>query len=166
VNPSGFEASECRDLAASSGAAPECADIHDSPPSSSGRKAKRLEFVVKLSKYCNLRCSYCYEFEDLHKRDRMDLAQIQRMFLHISAHTAEHNVENVKFIWHGGEPFLFKPDFFREIGRSQTAIFGADVAVSNTVQTNLTVLSEEMLSFLENGSFFSGLGVSFDPYGS
>ena len=52
-----------------------------------------------------------------------------------------------------GEPFLFKPDFFREIGRSQTAIFGSDVAVSNTVQTNLTVLSEEMLSFLENGSF-------------
>ena len=38
--------------------------------------------------------------------------------------------------------------------------------MSNTVQTNLTVLTEDMLSFLQEAKFFSGLGVSFDPYGS
>jgi hypothetical protein len=31
---------------------------------------KRLEFVVKISKYCNLRCRYCYEMNDLDKRDK------------------------------------------------------------------------------------------------
>jgi sulfatase maturation enzyme AslB (radical SAM superfamily) len=30
---------------------------------------KRLEFVVKISKYCNLRCRYCYEMNDLDKKD-------------------------------------------------------------------------------------------------
>lgn len=130
------------------------------------RKIDRLEFVVKLSKYCNLRCSYCYEFGDLHKKERMDLGQIQKMFLNILAHALEYNVEFVEFVWHGGEPFLFKPAFFREIGRSQRSIFGTKVTVTNTVQTNLTVLSGDMLSFLAERSFFDGIGVSFDPYRS
>ena len=146
--------------------APKRADFHHSRSADIGRKATQLEFVVKLSKYCNLRCSYCYEFEDLHKKDRMNLGQIQEMFRHISTHAAEHNVDAVKFIWHGGEPFLFKPRFFREIAAAQAAIFNTSVAVSNTVQTNLTVLTEDMLSFLQETKFFSGLGISFDPYGS
>jgi uncharacterized protein len=96
----------------------------------------------------------------------MNLGQIREMFRHISTYAAEHGVDAVKFIWHGGEPFLFKPRFFGEIGAAQAVIFDTGVAVSNTVQTNLTVLTEDMLSLLEEGTFFSGLGVSFDPYGS
>lgn len=145
---------------------PNCADLHNSQSPDIARKTRQLEFVVKLSKYCNLRCTYCYEFEDLHKKDRMNLGQIQKMFRHISTHAAEQNVDVVKFIWHGGEPFLFTPSFFREIAAAQAAIFNTSVAVSNTVQTNLTVLTEDMLSFLQEAKFFSGLGISFDPYGS
>jgi uncharacterized protein len=130
------------------------------------RKIDRLKYVVKLSKYCNLRCSYCYEFEDLHKKDRMDLGQIQKMFLNIRAHAVEYSVKAVEFIWHGGEPLLFKPSFFREISRLQASIFGADVVVTNTVQTNLTILSRDMLSFLAERGFFDSIGVSFDPYQS
>jgi uncharacterized protein len=141
-------------------------DIHRSGVMNPRRKIDRLEYVVKLSKYCNLRCSYCYEFEDLHKKERMDLGQIQKMFFNILAHTVEYNVKFIEFIWHGGEPFLFKPGFFREIGHLQVAIFGTKVTVTNTVQTNLTVLNRDMLSFLAERSFFDGIGVSFDPYGS
>ena len=96
----------------------------------------------------------------------MALEQIRSMFVNIFAHATLHDVKTIEFCWHGGEPFLFKPSFFREIGSSQATVFGTHVVVSNIVQTNLTVLSEEMLSFLEERSFFSGLGVSFDPYGS
>ena len=168
MSPSGFDA--CEDQPAGLRTvfepAPKCADPRHSRSADIGRKTRQLEFVVKLSKYCNLRCSYCYEFEDLHKKERMNLGQIQEMFRHISTYAAEHNVDVVKFIWHGGEPFLFAPRFFREIAAAQAAIFDTSVAVSNTVQTNLTVLTEDMLSFIETGKFFSGLGVSFDPYGS
>lgn len=130
------------------------------------RKIDRLEYVIKLSKFCNLRCTYCYEFEDLHKKERMDLGQIRKMFLNISAHAVEYNVRFLEFVWHGGEPLLFKPSFFREIGRLQASIFGAGIVVTNTVQTNLTILSRDMLSFLAERSFFDGIGVSFDPYRS
>lgn len=168
MNPSGFEPGEdgLAALRILFEPAPKCADLHPSRLAELGWKTRQLEFVVKLSKYCNLRCSYCYEFEDLHKKDRMNLGQIQKMFRHISTHAAEHNVDAVKFIWHGGEPFLFKPRFFKEIAAAQAAIFNTRVAVSNTVQTNLTVLTEDMLSFLQEAKFFSGLGISFDPYGS
>lgn len=168
MNPSGFETGEDgpAGLRTVFKPAPKCADLHHSRSADIGRKTRQLEFVVKLSKHCNLRCSYCYEFEDLHKKDRMNLGQIEEMFRHISTHAAEQNIDVVKFIWHGGEPFLFKPTFFREIAVAQAAVFTTSVAVSNTVQTNLTVLTEDMLSFLQEGKFFSGLGISFDPYGS
>ena len=35
------------------------------------------QFVFKLSKYCNLRCDYCYEFPHLGDRARMGLEQIR-----------------------------------------------------------------------------------------
>jgi sulfatase maturation enzyme AslB (radical SAM superfamily) len=143
----------------------EAADIHLRRAAPSMWKAKHLEFVVKLSKFCNLRCSYCYEFEDLHKKDRMALEQIRSMFVNIFAHAALHDVKTIEFCWHGGEPFLFKPSFFREIGSSQATVFGTHVVVSNIVQTNLTVLSEEMLSFLEERSFFSGSVSRSTPMG-
>ena len=96
----------------------------------------------------------------------MDLGQIQKMFFNILTHAVEYNVKFLEFVWHGGEPLLFKPSFFREISRSQASIFGANIVVTNTVQTNLTVLSRDMLSFLAERSFFDGIGVSFDPYQS
>jgi sulfatase maturation enzyme AslB (radical SAM superfamily) len=75
VNASGFEAGEDRPagLRTVFEPAPKCADLNHSRSADIGRKTRQLEFVVKLSKYCNLRCSYCYEFEDLHKKDRMNL---------------------------------------------------------------------------------------------
>jgi uncharacterized protein len=130
------------------------------------RKTDRLEYVVKLSKFCNLRCSYCYELEDLHKKARMDLVQIEKMFRNILVHAVEYDVKFVEFIWHGGEPLLFKPSFFRAIRRAQVSVFAAKVTVTNTVQTNLTVLNRDMLAFLAERSFFDGIGVSFDAYGS
>jgi uncharacterized protein len=96
----------------------------------------------------------------------MDLGQIQKMFLNILAHMVEYDVKFVEFVWHGGEPLLFKPGFFREIHRAQVLIFATKVTVTNTVQTNLTALNRDMLSFLAERSFFDGIGVSFDPYGS
>jgi len=31
----------------------------------------KMHFVLKLSKLCNLRCTYCYEYDELAVKDRM-----------------------------------------------------------------------------------------------
>jgi molybdenum cofactor biosynthesis enzyme MoaA len=32
---------------------------------------RTLQWVTKITKYCNLRCTYCYEYPDLDKKERM-----------------------------------------------------------------------------------------------
>lgn len=126
---------------------------------------RALQFVTKISKYCNLRCSYCYEFNELADPARMSLDQLNVMFSTIRDYVRKHDVSTVSFVWHGGEPLLIKRDVYEDIGRLQRKIFGEAFDVRNAVQTNLTALSGDMLDFLESGFFFRGIGVSFDVYG-
>ncbi|HKU44679.1 MAG TPA: radical SAM protein [Polyangiales bacterium] len=126
---------------------------------------KRVQFVVKVSKHCNLRCRYCYEFEDLGKKERMTLEQHQRLYANIAGWLAkQREPTQVEFVWHGGEPLLISPDFYWRSFDVQAAAFGANAPrVRNVVQTNLTLLDAERLRLLKDG--FDGVGVSLDVFG-
>jgi len=123
-----------------------------------------IDFIVKISKFCNLRCTYCYEYDELGNKRRMSLEQLRAFFEHIAATAAAHG--RVRFIWHGGEPLLIPLQVYENIGRLQREVFPPTLTVVNLVQTNLTVLTDAQLEFLRDKRFFSeGLGVSFDVYG-
>jgi uncharacterized protein len=142
------------------------AAIQQRPPTESPQMSEQsLQFVMKISKYCNLRCTYCYEFNELGDKRRMQLESLRRMFENIRVHAVASGFDSVGFIWHGGEPFLIPIDYYRAIGRLQQEILGDVVKVSNAVQTNLTVLTDRHIDFLKGGEFFSSIGVSFDVYG-
>ncbi len=64
------------------------------------------QFVIKISKYCNLRCDYCYEYPHLGNKARMSLEQLRALFENIAASADELSLRELNFIWHGGEPFL------------------------------------------------------------
>jgi len=122
------------------------------------------QFVLKVSKYCNLRCDYCYEFPHLGDKARMNLNQIQAAFQNIKSSINELAIERVNFIWHGGEPFLVPLEFYEQVNLIQKNIFGTEFEYMNTLQTNLTVLTNRHIEFLKGG-FFEYIGVSFDVYG-
>lgn len=122
------------------------------------------QFVFKLSKYCNLRCGYCYEFLHLGDKRRMSLGQIRAAFQNIKNSIDQLEIANADFIWHGGEPFLIPLDYYKQIGLLQKDVFGSEFKFRNAVQTNLTVLTDRHISFLESG-FFDNVGVSFDVHG-
>jgi len=122
------------------------------------------QFVIKVSKYCNLRCDYCYEFPHLGDKARMNLNQIQAAFQNIKSSINELAIERVNFIWHGGEPFLVPVEVYEQINLIQKDIFGTEFEYMNSLQTNLTVLTNRHIKFLEGG-FFGDIGVSFDVYG-
>ncbi|MET0406625.1 MAG: radical SAM protein [Cystobacter sp.] len=129
---------------------------------------RRMEFVVKVSKFCNLRCRYCYEFESLGNREAMSREQLQQLYRYIEAWRARVDARDGKrteigFIWHGGEPLLLEPDFYWNTFADQREIFGEQVARKNTLQTNLTVLDEERIALLRDG--FDVVGVSVDVFG-
>jgi uncharacterized protein len=125
---------------------------------------RRVEFVVFVSKFCNLRCRYCYELPDLGNRARMKLEQIERMFVHVAEYYARHGANQVQFQWFGGEPLVLPPEFYWQVFDLQKAVFrGAPYGVRNVCQTNLTLVDDERLRLLREG--FDGVGVSMDVYG-
>ncbi|HJT05979.1 MAG TPA: radical SAM protein [Stellaceae bacterium] len=127
---------------------------------------KTAQFVVKLSKYCNLRCTYCYEYLELGNKERMSLERLRRFFANAAAYADQNGIRSLSFIWHGGEPFLIPLDFYEEIRRLQDEAFGERIAVVNSVQTNLTVLTDRHVEVLRQGRIFRGIGMSFDVYGN
>jgi uncharacterized protein len=125
---------------------------------------KSPQFVFKVSKYCNLRCDYCYEFPHLGDKARMSVDQIQAAFQNIKTSIDELPIEGADFIWHGGEPFLIPLAFYERVNLIQKDVFGTEFKYKNFVQTNLTVLTDRHIEFLQGG-FFGHVGVSFDVYG-
>ncbi|MBW4689710.1 MAG: radical SAM protein [Komarekiella atlantica HA4396-MV6] len=128
-------------------------------------KTKKVQFVIKSSKFCNLRCRYCYEFLELGNREAITLDQLKQMYKHIASYylKLEHPVE-IEFIWHGGEPLLQTPDYYWQTFDQQQQIF-AELRgnITNSVQTNLTLLSKKHIQLLRSG--FDGVGVSVDLFG-
>lgn len=129
------------------------------------QEVKKVQFVIKTSKHCNLRCRYCYEYAELANKNAITLAQIQQMFNNIASYYQhlDLNVE-IEFVWHGGEPLLQKPDFYWQAFDLQKQIFKSEnIYVRNGVQTNLTLLDSQRLKLLKEG--FDGVGVSIDLFG-
>ena len=125
-----------------------------------------LQFVIKISKFCNLRCKYCYEYPYLADPAKMSLAQIEGMLINILNYYQQHpELRIVDFIWHGGEPLLIKPEYYQSIKALQKKIFGPHpIEVLNKVQTNLTVLNDTYLQALKD-ALFDSIGVSIDLFG-
>ena len=122
-----------------------------------------VQFVVKVSKLCNLRCSYCYEYPELANPARMSLDQISKMFEHLADYYRKVAPDaELRFIWHGGEPLVQEPEYYRDIFAEQEKHFG-EMTVVNWVQTNLTLLDDKRIDLLKNG--FDGMGISIDLFG-
>lgn len=122
-----------------------------------------VEWVVKISKQCNLRCTYCNEFPFLAEKDRMSLEDLKRMFGHIADFYAA-TPKRMDFVWHGGEPLLIEPDYYERILDLQHEAFDpVKVQFTNSVQTNLTILNDGILKLFKN--FFTNIGVSVDVFG-
>lgn len=121
-----------------------------------------IQWIIKLSKLCNLRCSYCYEFAQLSDPARMTHDELDVVFEH-AADYGRRCDETVEFIWHGGEPSLLGADYFDELFARQRAVFEPrGVQVRNAVQSNLYSIDDE---WIERLGRFNNVGVSLDLFG-
>src|SRR5690349_9534887 len=127
-------------------------------------RVRNVEWVVKISKFCNLRCTYCYEFPFLSTRERISLDDLSRMFHHIAEFYKE-DPKRMDFVWHGGEPMLIEEEYYQQLLDRQHAAFDpVGVPFTNSLQTNLTLLDDERLAFLRT-NYFGNIGVSLDLFG-
>lgn len=132
------------------------------------RHPHEVNWIVKASKLCNLRCRYCYEWNELACADRIPLSQWRPLLEAVRDYDGilgrsrrdGRSVRN-NIIWHGGEPLLLPPTYFEEVFDAQREILApADVEYCNVLQSNLYSVPERTLEVLEREGV--QLGVSFD----
>ena len=125
-----------------------------------------LHVVIKLSKLCNLRCEYCFEYEQLGDPARMGPAQLRQLFLNIReyARSLPPQPRVIHLVLHGGEPLLLPPAMVRELLELREEVFaGEPLRTQVELQTNLVRLSEASLTMLRETGI--GVGVSHDVVG-
>jgi len=116
-----------------------------------------LTAIVKPTYACNLGCLYCYEGGRAEACQRMSLDTLRNVITKLAQyHGSERTIH---IIWHGGEPLLMGLNFFRAAVQIQQEM-GPDYEFDNSIQTNGTLLSDEVLDFFQEHDF--SIGTSLD----
>jgi uncharacterized protein len=128
-----------------------------------------MQWEIKVSKLCNMRCRYCYEWEELAKRDRVSLAGWRAILESARWYQEELERRNpgtfvyTEFVWHGGEPLLLPVEYYESVLRLQREVLGAENLnriYSNHVPTNLLAVPPRTLELLRRERF--QIALSFD----
>jgi uncharacterized protein len=126
--------------------------------------SREVVFVVKLSKFCNLRCAYCYEHRELHVRAAMRAGTLERLFTDIDrfgGHLCDLGIQpRFSFAWHGGEPLLLSAGYYRRIAEMQQAHI-RKFPWRNSLQTNLHGGIGETLRFVLDSGWDLGVSIDF-----
>ncbi len=124
-----------------------------------------ISAVIKPTKACNLRCTYCYEKDKTGKK--MSDSTLEKVISQVIEYNYQicraqgYDKSLSEFIWHGGEPLLMGKEFYRKVRdlqRKYTEKYDEHI-IRNGIQTNLTLLNQEYLDFLKNEGFALGSSV-------
>jgi uncharacterized protein len=112
--------------------------------------------ILKMAGYCNIACTYCYDFEAATYKDRLDADQGKKAI----DGALEHAGPRLNLLFHGGEPLLAFGTIRKLVAyaRSKAQQTGTELLFS--IQTNGTRFSPEIVEFLIGNSF--SVGVSLD----
>jgi uncharacterized protein len=123
--------------------------------------AQPFSLLIKpASADCNLRCSYCfylghgayYPETPRHRMSNEVLEGMVRGYLGTAQPTYQ-------FGWQGGEPTLLGVDFFRRVVDCQQRFGRNGASVANGLQTNATLISDDLARLLSEYRFLTGVSL-------
>lgn len=112
-----------------------------------------------VSEACNLACDYCYYSGcggQPGKIDKINPAILEKFIKEYMAIT--NGVAS--FAWQGGEPLLAGLDFFKQVVYLQAKYAPKNTIISNSLQTNATLITEDWARFFKQYNFL--IGISLD----
>jgi serine-type anaerobic sulfatase-maturating enzyme len=109
---------------------------------------------------CNLKCEYCFylEKEALFPDEENYHMSDEVLEAYISKYIAFQPGTEVVFAWQGGEPTMMGIEFFQKAIRLQKK-YAHSKQISNTFQTNGTLLNDKWCQFLAKHNFLVGLSL-------
>jgi uncharacterized protein len=118
-------------------------------------------FVKPVGPACNIDCTYCYYLDKEKLYDKGTVFHMNDTVLetYIRQHIEASTEPVINFSWHGGEPLRAGIRFFRKVVDFQQKYCPAGRTIINGMQTNGTLVNEELASFLAEHRFFIGLSL-------
>jgi uncharacterized protein len=132
------------------------AGILDEPAPAKSNFDSSLVVILKATRLCNLRCSYCH-FWSADPNSNMPFEVLARA---IRDALQTPGIKTVDFVWHGGETTLLPLSLYRKAIWLQQHFRQPGQTITNSLQTNGTRLTPEWINFLRQYDF--KLGVSLD----
>ncbi len=99
--------------------------------------------ILKLTRACNLRCTYCHDW-----REEAGQGFHFENMTQIVRQTLSENRSAVEFVWHGGEPLMVGKKRALQILCLQDWFARPGQIVRNHIQTNGTLISTDWIKFL------------------
>jgi uncharacterized protein len=118
-----------------------------------------LSLIVKATRLCNLRCTYCHDWR-AGPNQTMNFSVMAKM---IASALRDEEHDAVDFIWHGGEPTLLPYSFYEKAMLVQSRFRRSGQVVMNTIQTNGTRITDPWARFLRDNQFFVGVSLDGPP---
>lgn len=123
--------------------------------------ARPLYVMLKpVGAVCNLRCKYCYYLEkkDLYPDARNFVMSEELLEEFIRQYLGAQTMSQVLFTWHGGETLMRNISFYKKAVALQKK-YGRGRPISNCLQTNGTLLTDEWCRFFKENNFLIGISV-------
>jgi uncharacterized protein len=120
-----------------------------------------IHVVAKpIGPVCNLECEYCFYLEKqaLFGSNEQYRMSDDVLSAFIANYVSSQPTPIVEFVWQGGEPTLLGIDFFKRVVDLQRHHAGAKT-ITNALQTNGTLLTDEWCSFLKTNGFMVGISL-------
>jgi uncharacterized protein len=120
--------------------------------------------IKPASADCNLRCDYCFYIDHLSKLKKIPRMSYEVLEKMIQSYMNSDQNQNFIFGWQGGEPTLMGLKFFQKAIDLQILYAPKDCVISNGLQTNGTMISDEIAKFFAEYKFLLGVSLDGPPY--
>jgi uncharacterized protein len=123
--------------------------------------AQGIHVVAKpIGPLCNLDCAYCFYLEKqaLYRAGEDFRMPDEVLSTFIRSYVNAQPAPDVEFVWQGGEPTLLGIEFFQRVVELQQP-YTALKTISNSLQTNGTLLDDEWCRFLKQHDFMVGISL-------
>jgi uncharacterized protein len=115
--------------------------------------------IIQPTSLCNLDCTYCYVPDRLDSR-RLPLSLLEKLLRAVRASRLAEEQEELRILWHAGEPLAAGIDFYRQAVDVTEQLVGGRWHVRHSIQTNATLINDEWCDFFRAKQF--SIGVSLD----
>ncbi|WP_333023685.1 radical SAM protein [Wolbachia endosymbiont of Pentidionis agamae] len=121
--------------------------------------------MFKLVERCNINCTYCYIFNGENEDWKLHPSYVKHetsdKIIQFLAHGCkELNISDVKIVFHGGEPLMYKKKAFDELCSSFNKELAPYTNLDFSLQTNAMLINEEWIKLFHKHNI--KIGVSLD----